>query len=409
MAGSPSAPHTLLVPILSAAAHGPPVRKKDEFPELSRRDRAMPTPQGDSMGTACLLRALTPRHFFCGIARWARGPGNRYSESWRACPRRRRRQWRHPPADALASERGLAHGPAITTAAPCCGVHSTPAHKEHIRPSPKTERRSHHDGPCCSTAKLVRWHRAPRVRETCRWPADRWKFPRQGARVFLTGFVLAALVLGAVPGWGLPRPDPGNGSGGGSDPGSPGSGGSTPSEYYSTTETSEEKPPIVCNGGDLMSGVHCQDSFCDLIKLTCRRTSAAPTYYQSDSAQAWQAYIPNDHGNQSVCPNSEFLTGIACQGGWCAQVSAYCTTLTGKTRNEALCLWSGWVSEENGGQLTFPEGYYAAGVGCDRAWCDNLQFYMCPVSKLRASACRWGRTVLRPHTRSTRAGNRLAG
>jgi hypothetical protein len=41
-------------------------------------------------------------------------------------------------------------------------------------------------------------------------------------------------------------------------------------------------------------------------------------------------------------------------------------------------LLDGAISEE-GAELIFPAGYYAAGLRCTGSYCDNVAFYVCQV------------------------------
>jgi hypothetical protein len=150
---------------------------------------------------------------------------------------------------------------------------------------------------------------------------------------------------------------------------------------YQTPFTSDEYPPIGCQPGEVVSGAYCTGAYCDNSALRCAYRGYAP------ATRYWTGFFSEEGGPQVICPNGGFITGLACKGDYCDNLALECTTLAGHSRG--VCYWTGdfpyptyswggWLSEERGELDAFP-GYYAAGVQCRGDYCDDKQFYMCPV------------------------------
>src|SRR5262249_55724009 len=106
----------------------------------------------------------------------------------------------------------------------------------------------------------------------------------------------------------------------------------------------------------------------------------------------WTPFFSEEGGPQVICPNLGFVTGVACAGRYCDNLSLKCTTLgpyiymprpgyciwTGDVPFPSAYPWGGWLSEERG--VWEASGYYyVAGVQCRGSYCDDMQFFMCPV------------------------------
>jgi hypothetical protein len=71
------------------------------------------------------------------------------------------------------------------------------------------------------------------------------------------------------------------------------------------------------------------------------------------------------------------MTGIACKGSNCDNVSIQCTYMSNVSAKN--CIWTGWMSEEGGGYMYFPMGYYPTGARCRGEYCDELQYWICQL------------------------------
>ncbi len=69
-----------------------------------------------------------------------------------------------------------------------------------------------------------------------------------------------------------------------------------------------------------------------------------------------------------------WVTGVACHGGYCDNLSLQCTQFIGSSTGS--CAWSTWYSEEQAPFIA-PWGYYIHGIECDGGYCDNKRYYYC--------------------------------
>jgi hypothetical protein len=148
--------------------------------------------------------------------------------------------------------------------------------------------------------------------------------------------------------------------------------GTTEQEVYSgwTAYTSDELPPVVCDGGSMPTAVQCTGKYCDNIRLNCQPTAGVP------SGSYWAAYF-SDEGTPVFrnCPAGYWMTGISCTGSYCDRISIQCTYMGNISAKN--CFWTGWHSEEGTGALTFPVGYYPTGAWCRGDYCDNMSYFLC--------------------------------
>jgi len=160
------------------------------------------------------------------------------------------------------------------------------------------------------------------------------------------------------------------------------------SDSWTARATSEESPPLTCRLGSLVSGFRCSGKYCDNIKLECTNNN-----YEI-SARNWEDYVSEEdrrstemvdgllvrrNDNLQLCGTKGFLTGVGCKGSYCDNISIECSVIKGVERR-TNGFWTTWVSEEKGGTLQFPRGYYAAGIECKGKFCDNKRFYVCRPS-----------------------------
>ncbi|MEP7121050.1 MAG: hypothetical protein ABJE95_09080 [Byssovorax sp.] len=138
-----------------------------------------------------------------------------------------------------------------------------------------------------------------------------------------------------------------------------------------TPFTSDGLPPLYCDSGSLMSSVRCTGRYCDNIATYCQNDGVG-----KPGAQRATPYF-SDENPAMLCNVDEWVTSISCTGSYCDNVSLTCTKLVTPNVVHNSCMWTGWVSEEFGGQLNFPAGYYMAGAQCSGSYCDNMRFWVC--------------------------------
>jgi hypothetical protein len=146
---------------------------------------------------------------------------------------------------------------------------------------------------------------------------------------------------------------------------------STEQAVYSgwTPYTSDEYPPISCDGVSLMSSMQCTGRYCDNIRAYCAPSSGVR------GGSYWTTYFSEEATNWRTCNPGAWVTGLSCTGDYCDNVSLQCTYISNITARG--CYWTGSVSEEGGGYLNFGSGYYARGAMCNGSYCDNMRFYVC--------------------------------
>ena len=138
-----------------------------------------------------------------------------------------------------------------------------------------------------------------------------------------------------------------------------------------TPITSDGLAPLACDSGNLMTNVRCTGRYCDNISTYCHTDGIGVA-----GANTWTSYFSDEHG-ENKCKADEWVTSISCTGNYCDNVALQCTKLQSPYVVHNSCMWTGWVSEEYGGQLNFPPGYYMAGAQCSGSFCDNMRFWVC--------------------------------
>ena len=141
-----------------------------------------------------------------------------------------------------------------------------------------------------------------------------------------------------------------------------------------TFYTSDELEPISC-GGTLVNGVQCRGAYCDDIRYYCLQTPGVRT----DSY--WTPQFSEEGSstgkNRGFCNEGYWVSGIACEHDNCDNVSLECSQMANVSAHD--CNWTGWHSEESGGQLWFGTGYYARGAECRGSKCDDMRYYVCQL------------------------------
>jgi hypothetical protein len=134
--------------------------------------------------------------------------------------------------------------------------------------------------------------------------------------------------------------------------------------------TSDEFPPVSCDGGSLVQSFECHGRYCDDVRLNC--VPVAKPHVAVDSFQT--RYFSDEDAGFVSCGLGAWMTGITCTGSYCDNISLRCTTMSGLAQNN--CYWTGWISEEVG-VLNFGLDYFADGAQCSGRYCDNMRFHVC--------------------------------
>lgn len=149
--------------------------------------------------------------------------------------------------------------------------------------------------------------------------------------------------------------------------------------YEFTSYTSEEREPRTCAFNQFQSGFGCSGSYCDNVRLECHNPGIS-----NITNRRWTPQVSEENGGLQFCAWGQFISGVSTSGRYSDNVSLECANAASVTW--ASCRWTtdlipwqngGWVSEENGGQLLFPGGYFGVGMQCTGSNCDNKRFYVC--------------------------------
>jgi hypothetical protein len=141
-----------------------------------------------------------------------------------------------------------------------------------------------------------------------------------------------------------------------------------------TVDTSDELPPVKCDNGNLVSEVHCSGRYCDNVRLHCQQPASPVSFTHVDQTP----YFSEENGSMTLCPPGEWVTGITCTGSYCDNISLTCSKIPGSDTRSLNCRQTGFFSEELGGTLSFPPGFFAVGAQCTGRYCDNMSFEICP-------------------------------
>jgi hypothetical protein len=153
-----------------------------------------------------------------------------------------------------------------------------------------------------------------------------------------------------------------------------------PGAAESLGPVSEETPPAFCDPGAFISSIRCTGRYCDNVQITCTRFRDAMLGQGS-----WMPWVSEEQGRRE-CPPNHLIAGFACRGSYCDNISLYCVQVT--NMSAVNCRDSRFVSEENGGSLSFFEGgdgggqmLFARSMRCSGRYCDNKSFNICEINR----------------------------
>jgi len=135
--------------------------------------------------------------------------------------------------------------------------------------------------------------------------------------------------------------------------------------------TSEEYPPLQCDSNSLINGVECSGSYCDNIRVNCTNVGVTHGYssFTSTFSEEGAPYL-----NWRECGANEWVTGIACYGSNCDNVSLECTYIPNRTVGD--CYYSQYISDGTQ-RFDAPAGAYIRGAACRGSRCDDMKFLYC--------------------------------
>jgi hypothetical protein len=156
--------------------------------------------------------------------------------------------------------------------------------------------------------------------------------------------------------------------------------------------TSEERGPINCTTGKLITDVYCKGRYCDDIGLSCSQSlqlgNIVEQYWTTQSVSEENGFIgcaPIDHEREN---NTRFLTGFKCQGSYCDNIQVQCTKYARPDGTRIVgkdCATTRFFSEEQGHQSFQQDGtgFYPVAMRCRGAYCDDVSFDVCRLDIAR--------------------------
>lgn len=156
-----------------------------------------------------------------------------------------------------------------------------------------------------------------------------------------------------------------------------------------TSSFSEEgKSHEYCRSGRTVKGIQCSGGYCDNLSLKCAkivRRGKLPKVVKKwwtrsiseerrGGRDTVDGVVVRVNDNMQRCGTHGYITGMQCIGAYCDNIKLHCTTFESKKPRN--CVWSRWISEENGGRLSFgPRS--AVAMQCKGSYCDNKKFLIC--------------------------------
>lgn len=139
---------------------------------------------------------------------------------------------------------------------------------------------------------------------------------------------------------------------------------------------SEEQPPTICPNNYAVRGFDCDGSYCDNVAINCR-----PVFGAEFGQSIWTPYFSEEGSmdeRRGQCAGPQrWMTGVACSGSYCDNLTIRCTAFPGTTPSN--CSWSGWFSEEQP-RFNAPNGYFIKTVECGGSYCDNKRYRYCRMN-----------------------------
>ena len=84
-----------------------------------------------------------------------------------------------------------------------------------------------------------------------------------------------------------------------------------------------------------------------------------------------------ENGGVLTCPYGYYVSNVYCKGPYCDELAFECKKYSFKQAHRD-CFWGGWYSEESGHRYYDGEQHYLmAGIQCSGSYCDNKRNLYC--------------------------------
>ena len=127
-----------------------------------------------------------------------------------------------------------------------------------------------------------------------------------------------------------------------------------------------------CPSGHALRGLRCSGSFCDYKDLLCCPYLAG----EPDPAAKELASRVISEEFPNVLKSKHFLNGLACNGPNCDNILPY-QFKSPALVNTGECAWTAWSSEQSGAWLDCGADRLMSGIRCQGDYCASLGLYCC--------------------------------
>ena len=145
------------------------------------------------------------------------------------------------------------------------------------------------------------------------------------------------------------------------------------SDEFAATEFCPEEE----GGQTFLSGIYCEGSKCNNLRLQCYKTSTrvygADVVVDPDPGM-WTSFFSNEFGLMN-CDSQKVITGIQCKGSYCDNLSLECKRIN-KVINYANCDETEEFSNKEGSGF-IPQGKFPVGIRCSGERCSNKTIRYC--------------------------------
>ena len=143
---------------------------------------------------------------------------------------------------------------------------------------------------------------------------------------------------------------------------------------------SEEDPPASCDNALIARSFLCEGDFCDNITFECQFLTS------NTGRRQWTHWVESDGRARADCadplnngrafPNT-VMTGLACRGGNCDDVSVECTFLGDFERDDGNCF--DITVSDGDSLLRLPFRTAIRALTCEGRHCDNVTVTLCAM------------------------------
>ena len=133
--------------------------------------------------------------------------------------------------------------------------------------------------------------------------------------------------------------------------------------------TTDGYPPVMCDSDSFVSGIKCARAWCKNVGLVCRRPVGAFWGGKLD----FRPYFNHRRGRDE-CPEGYAVAGLSCDERRCQRMSLLCAPIIG--RQPVDCETVGPVSDDTG-EYVVGDGRIVTGLTCEGEFCAEISLVAC--------------------------------